>query len=79
MRLKEWFSWHFPELAKIVTENTTYCQIVDFIQERSGATADKLEGLEEITKDPAVAEEIVQAAKNSMGQDFSIDDHVILF
>ena len=24
MRLKEWYSWHFPELAKIVTDNSTY-------------------------------------------------------
>jgi len=24
MRLKEWYSWHFPELAKIVTDNITY-------------------------------------------------------
>jgi len=24
MRLKEWYSWHFPELAKIVTDNVTY-------------------------------------------------------
>lgn len=31
MRLKEWYSWHFPELAKIVTDNVTYSQMVDFI------------------------------------------------
>jgi len=24
MRLKEWYSWHFPELAKIVTDNVVY-------------------------------------------------------
>jgi len=24
MRLKEWYSWHFPELAKIITDNITY-------------------------------------------------------
>lgn len=31
MRLKEWYSWHFPELAKIVTDNVTYSQMVDLI------------------------------------------------
>ena len=31
MRLKEWYSWHFPELAKIVTDNSTYAHLVDFI------------------------------------------------
>jgi nucleolar protein 56 len=31
MRIKEWFSWHFPELAKIVTDNYTYVRIVNLI------------------------------------------------
>jgi len=31
MRLKEWYSWHFPELAKIVTDNLTYAQTVILI------------------------------------------------
>lgn len=31
MRLKEWYSWHFPELAKIVTDNLTYAQAVILI------------------------------------------------
>ena len=24
MRLKEWFAWHFPELTKVVNDNTIY-------------------------------------------------------
>ncbi len=24
MRLKEWYSWHFPELSKIVGDNVVY-------------------------------------------------------
>lgn len=31
MRIKEWYSWHFPELAKIVTDNYTYVKLVDLI------------------------------------------------
>ena len=31
MRLKEWYSWHFPELAKIVTDNVVYAQAVKLI------------------------------------------------
>lgn len=46
MRLKEWFSWHFPELSRIVTENTVYVEVVDLIQERSGATEERLDELE---------------------------------
>lgn len=28
MRSKEWYGWHFPELAKIITDNTTYIRTV---------------------------------------------------
>ena len=31
MRLREWYSWHFPELSKIITDNLTYAQMVNFI------------------------------------------------
>lgn len=24
MRLKEWYGWHFPELAKVITDNVVY-------------------------------------------------------
>jgi nucleolar protein 58 len=28
MRAKEWFSWHWPELSKIVTDNVKYARTV---------------------------------------------------
>lgn len=28
MRLKEWYSWHFPELGKIITDNVIYAKVV---------------------------------------------------
>ena len=28
MRVKEWFGWHFPEMAKIVTDNLTYAKVI---------------------------------------------------
>lgn len=31
MRLKEWFGYHFPELAKIVTDNEIYSKVVSYI------------------------------------------------
>ncbi len=31
MRIKEWFSWNFPELGKIVTDNEIYIKIVNLI------------------------------------------------
>lgn len=31
MRIKEWYSWHFPELARIVSDNYAYVKLVDLI------------------------------------------------
>merc|ERR1719191_2682203 len=31
MRVKEWYGWHFPELTKIVTDNTVYCKTAMFM------------------------------------------------
>ena len=31
MRLKEWFSWHFPELNRIVNDNLVFAKVVKFI------------------------------------------------
>jgi|Transcript_10630 nucleolar protein 58 len=28
MRLKEWYSWHFPELGKIISDNVIYAKVV---------------------------------------------------
>jgi nucleolar protein 58 len=28
MRLKEWYGWHFPELAKVVSDNLIYTKVV---------------------------------------------------
>ncbi len=28
MRVKEWYGWHFPEMAKIVTDNLAYARVV---------------------------------------------------
>ena len=35
MRLKEWYGWHFPELAKIVTDNVVYSKAVMLIGMRT--------------------------------------------
>lgn len=28
MRCKEWYGWHFPEMAKIVQDNLAYCKVI---------------------------------------------------
>lgn len=74
MRLKEWFSWHFPELAKIITDNTIYSKVVDLVENRERVTESIKEELAEATMDEDKAEEIIEAAQISMGQDISDDD-----
>jgi len=74
MRLKEWFSWHFPELAKVVTDNHIFCKVVNLIGTREGASEENLEEIGELTLDEEKAQEIVEAAKTSMGQDMSEAD-----
>ena len=35
MRIREWYSWHFPELAKMVTDSYQYVQTVMMIKDKS--------------------------------------------
>jgi nucleolar protein 56 len=74
MRLREWFSWHFPELGKIVSDNTTYAKLVNFIENKDNINDELLEKLEEYTLDEEKAREIIEASKISMGQDISEAD-----
>ena len=49
MRIKEWYSWHFPELARLVTDNEVYVKLVDLIGDKKSITEDLLPEIEEIT------------------------------
>jgi len=71
MRCREWYSWHFPELQKIISDHTMFAQLCKFIQDKSQLTEEHLPQLEEITGDPDKAREIVNAASSSMGTDIS--------
>jgi nucleolar protein 56 len=68
MRLKEWFSWHFPELAKIITDNTIYSKCVHFIESRENVTEEIQTELGEITMDEEKAAEIIEACNSYLGQ-----------
>src|SRR3569833_1269533 len=74
MRLKEWFSWHFPELARIVTDNHIYSKVVSKIGSRENVTDEIKDDLVEIVKDEDKASEIIEAAKTSMGQEMGEAD-----
>ena len=87
MRLKEWFSWHFPEMGKIVNDNIIFTKLVHKIGRREKITealdGDKKEAamkqtLTDILLDEDKAQEILDASKISMGQEISDSDTVQL-
>ncbi|CAL8090695.1 unnamed protein product [Calicophoron daubneyi] len=73
MRIKEWFSYHFPELVKIVPDNVAFINVINIIRTREGATEENLEALEAAT-DGERAQSIIDAAKLSFGFDITEED-----
>lgn len=71
MRIREWYSYHFPELVKIVTDNYMYSRTVFLIKNRKELDDSKLEELEEIIGDSGKAQAVIDASKSSMGMDIS--------
>lgn len=74
MRLREWYSYHFPELVKIVNDNYLYAKVAQLMKNRkeiSDTDEQLIEQLEEIVKDSGKAQAIVSASKSSMGMDIS--------
>lgn len=71
MRVREWYSWHFPELIKIVSDNYLYARLVKLIKNKGRLSEADLEGLENITQDETKAKQILDAARSSMGTDIS--------
>ena len=70
MRAKEWYGWHFPELAKVLNDNVNYCKVILAMQTRFQARdtdfSDFLEE-EEIQK-------VKDAAMVSMGTEIAEED-----
>ncbi|XP_039263267.2 nucleolar protein 56-like [Styela clava] len=74
MRVREWYSYHFPEMVKVVSENYQYCRMVKLVGNRkilSGADETFIEKMDEITMDSAKSKAIIDASKMSMGMDIS--------
>uniref|UniRef100_A0A7S4F674 Nucleolar protein 56 n=1 Tax=Chrysotila carterae TaxID=13221 RepID=A0A7S4F674_CHRCT len=71
MRVREWYSWHFPELLKIVADNYLYARLVKLIKRRDSLSKDSLEAIEEVVMDANKAQAVLDASKHSMGMDIS--------
>ncbi|SCU90007.1 LADA_0F01222g1_1 [Lachancea dasiensis] len=70
MRCKEWYGWHFPELAKIVTDSVAYARLILTMGVRSNcADTDLSEILPE-----EIEERVKSAAEISMGTEITAVD-----
>ncbi|KAF3435079.1 hypothetical protein FNV43_RR22166 [Rhamnella rubrinervis] len=67
MRVREWYGWHFPELAKIVQDNILYAKVVKLMGSRVNAA--KLDFSEVLPEE--VETELKEAAMISMGTEVS--------
>lgn len=70
MRVKEWYGWHFPELAKIINDNIAYAKVVRAMGFRTDAATTSFEKIL-----PEDLEAVVKAAAEiSMGTEISDSD-----
>ncbi|KAI3511888.1 hypothetical protein L1887_19048 [Cichorium endivia] len=67
MRVREWYGWHFPELAKIVSDNILYAKAVKLMGYRTNAA--KLDFSEILSEE--IETELKEAAVVSMGTEVS--------
>jgi len=74
MRVREWYSWHFPELKDIVKDNFLFAQCAALIKDKSNLSEEHLPALEEIVGDEAIAAAVLKASRSSMGMDVSVPD-----
>ncbi|KAI4213478.1 MAG: hypothetical protein LQ351_003979 [Letrouitia transgressa] len=75
MRVREWYSWHFPELIRIVSDNYQYSKLVMFIGDKMRLSDSDLDDLAaQVNDNFAIARNIIKTAKASMGQEITKSD-----
>lgn len=70
-QVREWYSFHFPELSEIAKESETYLKLLFEIGERKKFSEQKVS---EFVQEKEMVNEIVNASKNSMGSDIDEKD-----
>lgn len=72
MRIREWYGYHFPELVRLVPDNHQYARVAKFIGDKDSLDEDKLPELAALLDDDTtVAQNILDAARGSMGSGLS--------
>ncbi|CAL1535848.1 unnamed protein product [Lymnaea stagnalis] len=74
MRIREWYSYHFPELVKIVNDNFMFARLTNLIGDRTKLQPEMEDAIEEVVMDSAKVKAIFEAAKSSMGIDIGAID-----
>ncbi|KAL7068146.1 putative nucleolar protein Nop56 [Cryptosporidium serpentis] len=76
MRCREWYSWHFPELGKILTDNLKFSEAVLTIGNKDDFddNEENRKKLSQIIGDSNLEDEIFSAISVSMGQDITEED-----
>ncbi|KAI0773778.1 hypothetical protein C8Q74DRAFT_1368333 [Fomes fomentarius] len=70
MRVKEWYGWHFPEMAKIIVDNIAYAKVIKAMGFRTNAVTTDFAAIL-----PEDLEATLKAAASiSMGTDISDSD-----
>lgn len=82
MRVKEWYGWHFPEMARIINDNLAYSRVILKMGMRSNcATTDLTEVLpEEIEGAVKAAAEVsmgTEIAEQDLEQIFHLAENVV--
>jgi len=71
MRLKEWYGWHFPEMAKILTDTLTYAKAVKLMGMRSNCKSTEFSVID-IPEE--IETELKRAAETSYGTEVTDED-----
>ncbi|CAE6440195.1 unnamed protein product [Rhizoctonia solani] len=72
MRTREWYGWHFPELAKLVPDSLQYAKCARLIGTKESLTENHVPELAAILDDDETrAKNVLDAARTSMGQDIA--------
>jgi nucleolar protein 58 len=71
MRVREWYGWHFPEMAKIINDNMFYAKCVLRMGLR---TECKSHDFSDILGDETMEENLKKTAETSMGTEISQSD-----
>ena len=78
MRIKEGYSWHFPELAKLISDNETYTRLVALIGNKANISKIDLDDLTALTGDESLSKKIVERTQSSVGNTLNEVDEASL-